>query len=140
MKKYAASLGAVVLPVFIVIFLAACGSSPGGSGYGSSSDSTKPVTSVDTPAGDVSRGDIITFTCSDDSSGCKETYLSAELSADPISFTKAFDVNASGASTSFTVEISGTHTVGETYDYQFFSVDKSGNKEDAKSRLYKVIN
>ncbi len=140
MRKYAASLGAVVLPVFIVILSAACGSSAGGSDYGGGSggDSTAPVTSVDTDTGDVSKGDIISFSCSDNSSGCKETYLSRELSTEPAQFIKAWDVNASGSSTSFTVEISGGYTVGEIYDYQFYSIDNSGNTENTNSRVYTI--
>ncbi|MFQ5431703.1 MAG: hypothetical protein ACE5EN_04255 [Nitrospinota bacterium] len=142
MREFTTSLIAVILPVFIAIVLAACGSSPGGSdfGGGSSADTTPPVTSVDKDSGNVSRNQVITFTCTDNSSGCKETWLSGELSGASAQFFKAYDISASGTSTSFTVQISGTHTVGSTYDYQFYSIDNSNNQETTKSRLYTVIN
>ena len=134
MGKSTVSLGAVILPVLIAIVLSACGESPGGSGYGGSSDTTPPVTSVDTVSGNVTRSQVINFTCIDDSSGCKETWLSSELSGDPAKFIKAYDINVSGSSTSFSVQISGTHTIGATYNYQFFSIDVSNNQESTNSR------
>lgn len=138
MREFTASWRTIILPVFIAIVLAACGESPGGSGFG---DRTPPVTSVDTDSGNVSRNQFITFSCTDDSSGCKQTWLSGELSGDTAQFIKVYDVSLSGSSTpSFSVQISGTHTVSSTYNYQFYSIDVSNNQETTNSKLYFVLN
>lgn len=138
MRKFTTSFSAVLLPVFIAIVLAACGSSPGGSGYGGSSDTTPPVTTANPAGSTVSQGDFITFTCTDDSSGCRETWLSGELSGAAPWFLKVYDIDVSGSLTSYTVEISGTHTVGATYDYQFYSIDNANNREITKTEVYLI--
>lgn len=138
MKKLTASLSTIILPVFVAIVLSGCGSSPGGSGYGG--DGTAPVTAVDTNSGTVTLNQVITFRCTDDSSGCKQTWLSGEISGNSAQFLKVYDIGVSGSTTSFTVEISGTHTIGSVYDYQFYSIDNSDNVETTKSRLYTISN
>lgn len=125
------------VPILLAVFAVGCGESPGGSEY--SGDTTPPVTTVDTATGDVAKGDLITFTCTDNSSGCKETWLSAVESGDPVQYAKVYDIDASGSKTSFTVEISGTHTIGTDYDYKFYSVDRVSNTESVKARVYSIV-
>ena len=136
MRKVTASLGAVILPVGIAIVLAACGSSPGGSGF--PGDNTAPVTTANPTGTTVTSGDTITFTCTDDSSGCKEGWASAQLRYSGTQFFKVFDINASGSSTTFSIQISGGHTVGQYYDFQFYSIDSSDNREVTKSEVYLI--
>ncbi len=114
---------------------AACGESPGGSGYGG--DTTPPVTTVDTPSGIVLREQEITFTCTDNSSGCRESWLSAEESGNPDRYMSMYDADVSGSSTIFSVEISGSHTAG-VYDYKFYSIDNANNTESVKIRIYTI--
>lgn len=128
-------LAAVILPILLAVLATGCGESPGGSQYGG--DTTPPVTTVDTASGAVAKFQVITFKCTDNSSGCATSWLSTEKSGDPVQYMKMYDAKMSGSSTSFSVEISGTHTTGN-YDYKFYSKDKARNTESVKTRVYAV--
>ena len=124
-----------IVPILLAALATGCGESPGGVEYGG--DTTAPVTKVDTASGAVAKFQVITFECTDNSSGCATSWLSAEKSGDPIQFFKMYDAEVSGSTTSFTAEISGTHTTGN-YDYKFYSKDKSSNTESVNTRVYTV--
>ena len=131
-----------ILPILLAVLATGCGESPGGSQYGGgvSGDTTPPVTTAVPTGGNISRGTDITFTCTDNSSGCKETWLSVEVSGNLPVFDESYTLAVSGSTTvAFIVEISGSHTIGQTYDYKFYSKDFNNNIEGTKTETYTIV-
>jgi len=159
MRAITTSLSAVILPVFIVIFLSACGSSAGGSDYGggsgggleavcgnspggvatSGSDLTPPVTTVDTSTGSYNPDTIITYTCTDNDSECDITYLSRVKKGNVPAYDPYYEWQVSGTtSTSFTIKLCGATSSGNIYEYCFYSIDKNGNDEIPQGKVYTI--
>jgi hypothetical protein len=138
MKELTRHFNAILLTALLATAFTACGESPGGTG-GSSGDTTPPVTFVDKATGNYVAETVITYTCTDNSSGCDITYLSAELETNDPVYMPYWRWAISGATgNSFTIKLCGATSSGNTYDYRFYSTDKAGNQESAQSRLYTI--
>jgi len=126
MKELVKPFIVLILFSLLAVGAYACGSSSGGTS-GSSGDTAPPVTSANPVGGNYSSGQSVTFSCTDSGGECSKTFVSD----DGITYKNAIDVSLSGATTTYTISLSGGTTI-----LRFFSIDNSNNAESQKTETY----